>query len=302
MSKAPKNIAASVKEKLLNRAKADNRPFNELLQYYAMERFLYRFSKSKYVKDFILKGALMLRIWESPEFRATKDIDLLGKLENDEALLKAVFAEIMDIKIPDDGLIFLPQTIRSERITEDADYEGTRIQFQGTLGNAKIFMQIDIGFGDIIFPGPQQSTLPTMLGLPSPVLQTYTRESAIAEKFEAMLSLGSANSRMKDFYDIWLLCRQFDFDRATLAQAIHLTFERRKTVFPEKVEAFDSPFINNKKLQWAAFNKRLNQPHVPESFEEVVKQIELFLAPIVKFLRTANKSTAAWIAPGPWKE
>jgi len=199
MSKAPKNISASVKEKLLNYAKADKRPFNELLQYYAMERFLYRLSKSKYVKDFILKGALMLRVWESPEVRATMDIDLLGKMKSDEDLLKKVFIEIMGMEVDDDGLTFLPDNIQAERITEDTDYEGIRIRFQGSLGSAKIFMQIDIGFGDIIFPGPQESTLPTMLGLPAPVLQTYTRESAIAEKFEARVSLGIANSRMKDF-------------------------------------------------------------------------------------------------------
>jgi predicted nucleotidyltransferase component of viral defense system len=287
MSKVPKNIAASVKEKLLNRAKADNRPFNELLQYYAMERFLYRLSKSKYVKDFILKGALMLRVWESPEFRATMDIDLLGKIKNDEDLHKNVFVEIMGVEVDDDGLIFLPDTIQSERITEDADYEGIRLRFQGTLGSAKIFMQIDIGFGDIIFPGPRQSTLPTMLESPALVLQAYTRESSIAEKLEAMVSLGIANSRMKDFYDIWLLSRQFDFDIATLTEAIRLTFERRGTAFPETVEAFSASFIDTKKSQWAAFHKRLNQSHVPESFEQIVKQVELFSAPIMRSLSIA---------------
>jgi hypothetical protein len=300
MSKTPENIAASVKEKLLNRAKADKRPFNELLQYYAMERFLYRFSKSKYVKDFILKGALMLRVWESPEFRATMDIDFLGKIKNDEDLLKKAFAEIMEVEVDDDGLTFLPDTIQAERITEDADYEGIRIRFQGVLGSAKIFMQVDIGFGDIIFPGPQESTLPTMLGSPAPVLQAYTRESQIAEKFEAMISLGIANSRMKDFYDIWLLSRQFDFSSATLTEAIRLTFERRSTTLPNKVEAFEASFIDAKKSQWAAFRKRLDQPHVPESFDQVVKQIEMFLDPIVKSLLVSNIDAVAWTAPGPW--
>jgi hypothetical protein len=302
MSKVPKNIAASVKEKLLNRAKADNRPFNELLQYYAMERFLYRFSKTKYVKDFILKGALMLRVWKSPEFRATMDIDLLGKVKNDEHLLKKVFVEIMEAEVYDDGLVFLPVTIQSERITEDADYEGIRIRFQGALRIAKIFMQIDIGFGDVIFPGPQESTLPTILGSPAPVIQAYTRESSIAEKFEAMVSLGTANSRMKDFYDIWLLSHQFDFDRSTLAEAIRLTFERRGTKVPETVEAFGSSFIDTKSSQWAAFHKRLNQPHLPESFEEIVKQVHLFLAPIMQSLLKANRNGGPQTMPRPSKK
>jgi hypothetical protein len=162
-------------------------------------------------------------------------------------------------------------------------------------------MQVDIGFGDIIHPGPQQSTLPTMLGSPAPVLLTYTRESAIAEKLEAMISLGVANSRMKDFYDIWLLSRQFDFDSITLMEAIRLTFERRMTILPEEIEAFYTTFIDAKKSQWASFHKRLNQPLIPESFEKVVKQIELFLAPIVKSVLNKNKRAATWLAPGPWK-
>jgi hypothetical protein len=300
MSRVTKNIAASVREKLLNRAKVDRRPFNEMLQYYAMERFLYRFSKSEYVKDFILKGALMLRVWESPQFRATMDIDLLGKIKNGADGLKIVFVEIMKVMVPDDGLTFLPETIHSEGITEDADYEGIRIRFEGRLGNARLFIQVDIGFGDIIFPGPRQSTLPTMLGSPAPVLQAYTRESAIAEKFEAMVTLGPVNSRMKDFYDIWLLSRQFTFDGATLAEAIRLTFKQRKTVLPEAVEAFTADFVDAKKSQWAAFQRRLNQQHVPDAFAIIVKQIDLFLIPLLKSLKNEGEVATKWNAPGPW--
>lgn len=299
MSKVPKIIAASIREKLLVRAKTDKRPFNELLQYYAMERFLYRFSQSKYVKDFILKGALMLRMWNAPEFRATMDIDMLGKTKNDEDHLKYIFTEVVQIKVTDDGLIFLPDTIQSERITEDADYEGIRIRFQRKLGTAKIYMQVDIGFGDIIFHGPQQSTLPTMFGSPAPVLQAYTRESSIAEKFEAMVTLGSANSRMKDFYDIWLLSRQFNFEGVTMAEAIRLTFEKRKTILPEKIDAFESAFIDAKKSQWSSFHKRLSQPHIPDIFDEVIKQVELFLSPITQSL-TGKDKVVTWNAPGPW--
>ncbi len=206
-----KNIPASIRQRLLNKAKDDNRPFNELLQYYAMERFLYRLSVSQHSERFILKGALMLRVWQAPEIRPTMDIDMLGITSNSEAEIAAQFTDVLFVDVEPDGLTFDPETIRTERITEDADYHGIRVRFQGLLDTARINMQIDIGFGDIVHPSPQMSELPTMFGAPAPHMLCYSRESAIAEKLEAMIKLGELNSRMKDFYDTWLLARQFDF-------------------------------------------------------------------------------------------
>jgi len=247
--RSPRNIPSSVRQRLLNRAKSDQRPFNELLQYYAMERFLYRLSQSAYADRFVLKGALMLRVWRSPELRPTMDIDMLGRMSNEEADIVDQIRDILTADVEADGLAFDPDSIQAERITEDADYEGLRIRFPGTLGSARVNMQIDIGFGDVVYPGPEESDLPTMLNSPAPRLLCYSRESSISEKFEAMVKLGMLNSRMKDFYDIWLLSRQFDFDGAKLTEAIRLTFERRGTKLPFEVEAFSAPFIEAKQAQ-----------------------------------------------------
>ncbi len=297
---SPENIATSVRQRLLNRAKGDRRPFNELLQYYAMERFLYRLSQSAHADRFILKGALMLRVWRAPEVRPTMDIDMLGRTSNEEADIIARIRDIMTVDVEADGLAFDPGSIRAERITADADYEGIRIRFLGALGSARIHMQTDIGFGDVVYPEPQKSEFPTMLNSPAPRLLCYTRESTVAEKFEAMVKLGMLNSRMKDFYDIWLLSKQFDFNGAGLAEAVRLTFERRGTVLSTEIDAFTEPFISSKQTQWAAFWKRLEQNHVPASFAEIVAQVDRFLSPILVPYAESKAKPTNWVAPGPW--
>ena len=296
----PRNVPASVRQRLLDRAKSDQRPFNELLQYYAMERFLYRLSQSDHADRFILKGALMLRVWRSPELRPTMDIDMLGLASNEEADIVIQIRDILTVDVEADGLAFDLDTLQTERIIEGADYEGIRIRFIGTLGAARINLQIDIGFGDVVYPGPEESDLPTMLDSPVPRLLCYSRESSISEKLEAMVKLGELNSRMKDFYDIWLLSKHFAFDGANLAEAIRMTFERRGTKLPIQVEAFAEPFIEAKQAQWAAFWKRLQQDHVPASFGEVTASVDRFLSPIVAALSSVKPGPTNWIAPGPW--
>jgi len=295
-----KSMSASVRQRLLNRARSDHRPFNELLQYYAMERFLYRLSQSVHADRFILKGALMLRVWRSPELRPTMDIDMLGRTSNQEADIIAQIQDILTVDVEKDGLAFDPDSIQAERITEGADYEGIRIRFLGALGAARINMQIDIGFGDVVYPESEESDLPTILNSPEPRLLCYSRESSIAEKLEAMVKLGVLNSRMKDFYDIWSLSRQFDFDGANLAEAIRLTFERRGTELPAEIEAFTEPFIEAKQTQWVAFRKRLGQDHVPVSFREIAASVDSFLSPIVEVLSSGRPISTNWAAPGPW--
>ena len=168
------------------------------------------------------------------------------------------------------------------------------------MDSARVNLQIDIGFGDVIFPGPERYILPSMLDFPDPRLLCYSRESAIAEKFEAMLKLRELNSRMKDFYDIWLLSHQFDFESKTLAEAIRLTLKQRKTEFPKEVAAFSDGFINAKQVQWAAFRKRLQQEHLPQNFSEVVSWVKDFLPPVATIVHTGISTPAKWIAPGPW--
>ena len=298
--KSPGNIPASVRQRLLNRARSDRRPFNELLQYYAMERFLYRLSQSTHANRFILKGALMLRVWRSPELRPTMDIDMLGRTSNEEADIVAQIRDILAVDVEADGLAFDSDSIQAERITEDADYEGIRIRFPGALNSARINMQIDIGFGDIVYPEPEELDFPTMLNYPAPRLLCYSRESAIAEKFEVAVKLGVLNSRMNDFYDIWLLSRQFDFDGVRLAEAIRLTFDQRGTELPAEIEIFTESFIDEKQVQWTAFYRRLHQDYVPTSFREVTASVDRFLSPIIAALSSGKPCPTNWTAPGPW--
>ncbi len=299
MSKGTRNIAASIRQKLKNHAAQDKRPFAELLQYYAMERFLYRLTQSEYAGLFILKGALMLRAWQSPEFRPTIDIDMLGKTDNGVENICAQIADIISIDT-DDGLGFDPETIKGETIKKDADYEGVRVRFIGTLENARVTMQIDVGFGDIVYPDPVETELPTILDSPAPKLLCYSRESAIAEKFEAMIKLGELNSRMKDFYDIWLLSRQFEFDGAELAEAIRLTFENRGIEMPEVITSFTADFINSKQGQWAAFHRRLGQEHIPADFAEIVAGVDAFLQPIAFSLLEDRQFSQKWSVSDFW--
>lgn len=292
----PANIAASIRHRLKNISKDESRPFNELLQYYAMERLLYRLSQSKHAECFILKGALMLRAWHSPELRPTMDIDMLGKTSNEIDSIIEQVKDIISVEAEPDGVVFDLGSIKAERIKEDADYEGVRIRFIGTLDNARVHMQIDIGFDDIVHPEPVEIEFPTILDSPVPKLLCYTRESAIAEKFEAMLKLGELNSRMKDFYDIWLLSRQFDFDGKELAEAIRITLEHRGTDIPEIIIAFTKGFIEDKQVQWKAFHKRLGQEHVPNDFGVIVSDLEDFLGPIMNGAKVPDK----WSAPSTW--
>jgi hypothetical protein len=296
--KSPQNVAASVRQRLLNRSRADNRAFNELLQYYAMERFLYRLSISDYAQHFILKGALMLRAWNSPQFRPTMDIDMLGRTGNEEENIISQIRDVLAVDVPADGLSFDGTSISSERISEDADYEGIRLRFRGFLGTARVNMQVDIGFGDVVYPGPERAELPCMLDSPAPCLVCYSRESTIAEKFEAMIKLGELNSRMKDFYDIWLLSRQFDFKLNKLSEAVRLTFEQRGTKLEEPIDAFTDAFITDRQTIWTAFLKRLKQEHIPENFEDIVAEIRAFMKPVID--RETND--LIWQPAGPWKQ
>ncbi|MEQ9105352.1 MAG: nucleotidyl transferase AbiEii/AbiGii toxin family protein [Rhodothermales bacterium] len=264
-----------------------------------MERFLYRLSRSAHADQFVLKGALMLRAWGSSEFRPTMDIDLLGKTSNLKADLVAQVKEVVQFDVEPDGLSFDPDSIRSEEITEDADYSGLRIRFYGTLDTARVNMQLDIGFGDIVHPAAEKSELPTILDHTPPLLLCYSRESAIAEKLEAMVKLGKVNSRMKDFYDIRLLSRQFDFAGDSLAEAIRLTFKNRETELSLRISAFEAKFVTEKQVQWNAFRNRLQQNDLPLAFEDVVQTIESFLThPLAILLESAKPKN--WIAPGPW--
>lgn len=295
------NTSASVHQRLLNRARQDGRPFNELLQYYSMERFLYRLSLSDHAQRFVLKGALLLRAWRSPETRPTMDIDFLGRTSCEAEDIISQIRDVISTEVSPDGLAFDPDSIRAEQITGEAEYQGLRIRFRGALGSARIAMQVDIGFGDIVFPGNETIDLPTMLDDPPPTLLCYSKESVIAEKLQAMVKLGLLNSRMKDFYDIELLSRQYDFEGSDLAEAIRITFKERGTQMPAHVDAFSDAFINTKQVQWKAFRKRLQREDVAVEFRDIVSAIEKFVRPIVSGLSSGKTFHEKWRAPGQWR-
>jgi predicted nucleotidyltransferase component of viral defense system len=292
----------SIYQRLLNKARETGRPFNEMFQYFAMERFLYRLSQSPHAEKFILKGALMLIVWKTPISRPTMDIDLLGKTDNNMDALSSLVKDVCLQEVEPDGIVFDPESIVCARIVEDAEYEGVRVRFCGNLGNARINMQLDIGFGDEVYPSPEVVVYPTILDLPAPLIRGYSRESIVAEKFEAMVKFGELNSRMKDFYDLWLISQQYEFNGEDLSTAISITFARRGTTIEANPIALMSSFSNEpeKSTQWKAFRKKSHLVNAPEDFGQVLTAIAGFLKPLAEALAKEDAFKGTWKAPGPW--
>lgn len=304
MSKDIKNIPASIRAKLQNNARSTNRPFAEVLQYYAMERFLYRVSTSKHAGVFVLKGALLFTAWQIEDRRTTLDIDFLARFDNKIESIEKLIVEICKTEVVPDGLVFDPASVKGERIKEDADYEGVRVKFTGCLANARIRMQIDVGFGDSVYPRPKMIQYPVILDLPHPKLKGYPGESVISEKFEAMVKLGVLNSRMKDFYDIWLMLRQFDFDGVKLMDALRKTFANRKTSLPQKKPLLAEEFYDetsDKQKMWTTFLKKNNALHVPQELPAIVQEIEGFLIKPITAINKEDIFEKKWFAAKTWK-
>ena len=304
MTKGPlTNVAASVHQRLLNLAKKSNRGFSDLLQYYALERWLYRLSRSDYSERLILKGRIaVVCMAGAPLTRPTRDIDLLGRLSNDLDSIRAVISGISVIPVEDDGLVFDPATVITERIAVDADYHGVRAKFRGHLENARIAMQIDIGFSDVMTPGPVHMTYPTILQQSAPRLLAYNRETAVAEKFEAMVKLGELNTRIKDFFDIWLLAAHFAFGGRTLTAAVGATFNRRQTAIETAPICFSERFASDpsKAIQWKAFVKRAILADAPESFSQVMERVREFLQPVAMAIAEGRELNEKWSPGGRW--
>lgn len=299
-----KNVAASVRQRLLNAARESGRPFDELLQYFAMERFLFRLSASPHGERFVLKGGLLLATWYAAPTRATRDIDLLGSVKNDVDRIVAVVRDVCGQEVEPDGLEFDADTVVGERIAEEAEYEGVRVRFRGNLDNAQLSMQIDVGFGDAVVPAPVVIEYPTLLDLPAPRVRAYTRESVIAEKFHTMVRRGLLNSRMRDFFDIWSLSRQFDFDGSILAAAIRETFTRRGEDFVPRPVALTAEFAADagKVTQWRGFLRKGLLRGAPGELNEVILALAIFLGPVAEALHAGREFKDRWEAPGPWSE
>ncbi len=303
MKKKGTNIAASVHARLLNRAKGEARPFNELLQYFAMERFLYRLSRSEHAEHFVLKGALMLQLWGGPLARATKDIDLRRRDSAPADELVGAGRSCREIPVEDDGLTFDPKDVVGEEIRLAAHYHGVRIGCGARLGSARVGLQIDVGFGDVVTPAAQDIEYPALLEFDAPRLLGYTPETAIAEKLEAMVVLDMANSRMKDFFDIWFLAEGHGFEGKILAAAIAATFRRRRTTLPSSTPiALTSAFHSAapKQAQWRAYLRKTRIQASTPDLPVVTASIERFVMPVFDALAAGRAFTRLWSPSGPW--
>jgi len=300
--KKVKNTAESVRARLLALAQTKGEAYQRVLGRYAIERFLFRLGRSPYRDRFALKGATLFTLWTGQTHRPTKDLDLLGRGSSAIGDVEETIRTICDIQ-EDDGIAFDRKSIEGTKIREDDEYDGVRIKFQAELAGARIPMQIDIGFGDAIYPEPELASFPVLLAMEAPVIRAYPREASIAEKFHAMVVLDIRNSRMKDFYDIWFMANTWTFDMASLSKAIRGSFERRKTRIPTAIPfALTEEFLGDpqKKQQWAAFVSRLNPGDEAPSLEEVGAILRTFLLPCISGSTPTKFENRSWSPDRRW--
>lgn len=279
MAKTAKNLGASVRSRLLNLARRNNQAFDLVLTRFAVERALFRLCQSAHSARFVLKGAMLMATWFDDPHRATRDLDLAGYGDPDEEAILNAFRDILSQKV-EDGIEFDITSLRVDRIREQLDYGGLRLRASASVNGAKVPLSIDIGFGDALEPEAEVVDYPTLLDFPTPRLRAYARETVIAEKFQAMVVLGRANSRMKDFYDIWVMSQSFRFDDDRLAQAIKATFARRTTTIPLTLpDALTEDFATDrqKQQQWQAFLEEVAMQ--PGPLEDVIGTLAVFLMP-----------------------
>jgi len=293
-----------VRQRLLNLSHAQGEDYYLILTRYALERLLYRLSVSRYSQQFVLKGALLFSVWTGEKYRPTRDLDLLGSGEASAERLRKTFKEICLTRVKPDGITFDQAGMELEAIREDQEYQGQRIMMRANLGKARIRVQVDIGFGDIVKPAVEEIVFPTLLDFPSPKIRAYSREATIAEKLQAIVYLGLPNSRMKDFYDLYMMAKLFSFEGMILAEAIRVTFERRKTRIPKDVPlALSDEFISdrNKQRQWRAFLSKNRLETENQDLSEMVNYLRKFIMPIWSALGKDQWFRRSWSRGGPWK-
>jgi predicted nucleotidyltransferase component of viral defense system len=277
-----RNVGASVRQRLLNLAHARGQPLELLLTRYVLERLLHRLSLSPYRERFVLKGALLLTTWFDEPHRATRDLDLLGFGDPSDDALLAVFREVMTISV-DDGIAFDVAGLQIQPIREDMKYGGSRLRTTAALAGARIPVVVDVGFGDAVEPGVEDIELPVLLDMPLPRLRAYPQETVIAEKLHAMVTLGLANSRMKDYYDVWMLVRTFEIDPAPLRRAIEATFARRGTPLPAVLpEGLTDAFAQDdaKQRQWTVFVRNLSSS--APALRDIVTELRAVVMALLK--------------------
>lgn len=296
-----KNIVASVLARLRNHAKSTGATFQQVLQQYAIERLLYRISKSKHSESVVLKGALLLKTIGIPAARPTIDIDMLRRGKADQKTLVDLVQDCASLEVGPDGLTFLADSVVAEEITKDSEYKGTRILMDARMDSVRLRIQVDFGVGDVMVPGPRMIEYPAVLVGDTIQLLAYPLESAIAEKLQAMVALGDANSRMKDFYDVWICSQHLDFNGATLPQAIIATFKNRDTSVPNaEFEALTTGFVEGHRVQWNAFVKKIGERELIDRFDEVIDILGHFVLPLFQSLARDEKLMRRWKAGKGW--
>ncbi len=297
-----KNIAASVRSKLTNQFKMTGENLQTLFVRYANERFLYRLSQTEHRTKFLVKGATVFAFWFDQPHRPTKDLDLLGYGKNEIPELEHIVREICAIR-EDDGLKFLTETIKGSLIREDHEYQGVRITITVMLERARIPVQIDVGFGDAVTPEAKEVELNTILDFPAPRVRIYPKETVVAEKFEAMVTLGLGNGRMKDFWDLNYLIKHIEFEGNILQNAIRNTFANRQSKLPQElpVALTDDFAANELKLSlWSGFIRR-NNIKTEIDFAEVIKHLRKFFAPLIKAEAINSEFDQTWSPQRGWQ-
>lgn len=300
--RAPKHLAASVRRHLLERSRQRAEDYQLVLVRYGVERFLYRLSRSRHADGLILKGAMLFTAWEEAPHRPTRDLDLLGYGKDSVSSVERVVADVVRTDVEPDGLEFEEGSIRGEEIRKEQEYRGVRVRLTAHLAGARIPLQVDVAFGDVVSPAPELIKYPTMLDLPAPSLWAYPPEPVVAEKFQAMVALGMANSRMKDLYDVWALAERMRFEGSRLRGAIEATFRRRRTPVPS-----DAPVVltaefhddRAKQVQWSAFLDRtgLTAPDL----QAVTARLQAFLLPPATSIARGVPFDLMWPPGGPWQ-
>ena len=297
-------MAQSVHGRLIRHANTLQIDSNLVLTRYATERLLYRLSRSQYADHFVLKGGLMLLVWLGESIRPTRDADLLGIGAYDDASMTRIFREICSLSVDDDGISFDANSVHVTLIRQEDVYGGQRVTLEARLGQARLRVQVDIGVGDAVTPHPEWIAYPSLLGYPKPWLRAYRPETSIAEKTHAMVTLGSKNSRMRDFFDIHALSARIGFGGEILADAMRNTFTKRRTEFPLDMPIALTPAfaaLDGKRSQWAGFLKRNRLVAAPTSLDEVVEGVTAFVGPLLKAIARNKPFTASWPPGGPWR-
>ena len=299
-----RNPGASFQQKLRNHARAAGEDIALVLIRYINERFLYRLSVSEYRDRFILRGATLFTVWNSEPHRSTRDIDLMAEGDSSPAVIRDILANICTEHVQPDGVSYLPETIHIEVREEARIYKGLHIEIMTTLGTARQRLEIDIAFGEAVTPPALDVELPVLLAMPAPQLRAYQRETAIAEKCEAMVTLGIPNTRMKDFYDIWYLSRTYSFEGTLLYDALQATFLRRNTLFPSGgiPAALTEAFITdpNKQRQWIAFLGKTRLAKQADPFPQLIASIRAFLQPPMEALAENREFRLRWSPISLW--